>query len=171
MTGSGRQQQQQQKKKCPELHLNCWINQKFWLWFVVLCTMMETLVSPHFTVFLRAAWNGTFHLQGFVSVQMCWGLSHSKAPRQREGKMKSVLPLKSWWHVLLACLREWQLANLKLSSCALMTSQNSGRGPVWFPQSLDHIPSPHHLQVSAPVWLQSDKTRGRKHKKTLRQVN
>lgn len=97
-----------------ELQLNCWISQKFWLWLAALYHMMETisLVSPHFTVFLRAAWNGTFHLPGFVNAQMCWGLSRSNAPRQRKKKKnekKSVLPLKSWWHVRLACLGEWQL--------------------------------------------------------------
>lgn len=71
-----------------ELQLNCWISQKFWLWLAALYHMMETisLVSPHFTVFLRAAWNGTFHLPGFVNAQMCWGLSRSNAPRQRKKK-------------------------------------------------------------------------------------
>lgn len=147
------------KKSCPELQLNCWISQKLWLWLAVLCGMMEamSLVSPHFTVFLRAAWNGTSHLPGFVTAEMCWGLSRSNTPQQRKKNRKEKWPASE---KLMTCSARLSgrvaASNLKLSGCSLTVSQNFPRGPVWFPRSLDHIPSPRHLQVSSSVWLQWD---------------
>lgn len=108
----------------------------------------------------------TFHLPGFVAAQMCWGLSRSNVAWQRK-KWKEKCPASEKLMTCSARLSGRMAAtNLKLSGCSLTATQNSRRGPVWFPESLDHIPSPRHLQVSSPVWLQSDKTRGRQNTNT-----
>lgn len=93
-------------------------------------------------------------------------LQHASTEETGEKALKEKCPASEKLMTCSARLSGRMAAvNLKLSDRSLTNSQNSQRCPVWFPQSLDHIASPRHLQVSSPVWLQSDKTRERKYSK------
>lgn len=124
------------RKTCPELQLKCWISKKKknWLWFAVLCSTMETisLVSPHFTVFLRGGVK--WHIS---SARLCNSAdvlkfdSPWRSPTERKKKKVSCL-LKKLMTCSARLSRRMAATNLKLSGCSLTASQNSHRDPVWF---------------------------------------
>lgn len=84
-------------------------------------------------------------------------LTHPSRGKKNKKYRKEKWPASEKLMTCSACLSgRVAVSNLKLSGYSLTVSQNFPRGPVWFPQSLDHISSPCHLQVSSPVWLQRD---------------
>lgn len=71
-----------ERRKSPELQLNRWVSQKLWLRAAALSSTMEVicLVSRCFSHFIC-------HV--FVRAEICWRLSCSDAPRQRENGKES----------------------------------------------------------------------------------
>lgn len=142
------------------------------------CRIVQCGGSDHFgafSIFYPAAWSGTFHLPGFLRCAetgvSLTQLSKEKWNKKERKNWRKVSCFKSWWHVWLPCLKEWQLW-IVVMLFSDGESKLLGKSQFDF---LSHSALPQNFQVSYVVWLQSYekrkwKTESATEEKVLRNV-